>query len=182
MHYGVKGMQWGVRRKDSGSSRSEGSLRSGGLSDKQKKALKYAAGGALTIGAVAGVAILAKNGKLPVSSLSIPTKRLTPSPHIQNATRSRPTHATRQRGSKTQREMGAESRSSKTEKGKALVEGLTASRDLAVMIKEFRAQLEADHQAQTQMMIKESSKAGLPYNAAKDNRFSPEARQKQKAR
>ena len=88
-HYGIKGMRWGVRRSDgpegtvsSGTSskkddqpapKSAGSKsssgKSEGLTDGQKKALKYAAGGALVAGALIGTAVLARNGKIPISSL-----------------------------------------------------------------------------------------------------------------
>lgn len=88
-HYGIKGMRWGVRRPDgpegtvsSGTSsknddqpasKSAGSKsssgKSEGLTDGQKKAIKYAAGGALVAGAIIGTAVLARNGKIPISSL-----------------------------------------------------------------------------------------------------------------
>lgn len=88
-HYGVKGMRWGHRKPEdddspgpagssskdsdsSSSSKSGGSASSGeskGLTDGQKKALKYAAGGALVAGAILGTAVLARNGKIPISSL-----------------------------------------------------------------------------------------------------------------
>lgn len=84
-HYGVKGMRWGHHKAPDESSDSSGSSKSGGssgsstgsssskehegLSDGQKKALKYAAGGALVAGALIGTAVLARNGQIPIKSL-----------------------------------------------------------------------------------------------------------------
>lgn len=73
-HYGVPGMRWGVTTKsDSGSSSSPTTTsQRKGLTDGQKKALKIGAGVVAVAGAAVVVTILAKNGKLPVSSLSRP--------------------------------------------------------------------------------------------------------------
>lgn len=72
VHYGKKGMRWGVRNEEESSSgsdtSSEGKKR---LSDGQKKALKIA-GGALVVGAVITGVILAKNGKIPIGNLRPP--------------------------------------------------------------------------------------------------------------
>ena len=64
-HYGVKGMQWGVRRSEN---RSSGSIRKRGASSKEsaqrrKRIAKIAAGTAATVTVVAATAIYLKNKK-----------------------------------------------------------------------------------------------------------------------
>jgi len=60
-HFGVKGMQWGVRRSDGSSKQS--------MSTKKKVVIGAAAGTAL-VGIAATAVVLKSKGNLPVSSIS----------------------------------------------------------------------------------------------------------------
>lgn len=72
-HHGIKGMRWGVRKRNSASSSSENK------SSKKSVAKKVAIGTgvvALTVGAGAAVYVLNKHGKLPIKQISIKPSKM----------------------------------------------------------------------------------------------------------
>lgn len=66
MHYGVKGMKWGVRKAKRSASKdgSAAKMKKKGLSDKQKRAIKIGAVAAASVLVAYGGYKLAKSGKL----------------------------------------------------------------------------------------------------------------------
>ena len=64
-HFGVKGMRWGVRNASSNTSPSEPKKR---MSTKKKAAIGISV---LAVGTAATVAVLAKNGNIPIKDISM---------------------------------------------------------------------------------------------------------------
>lgn len=125
-HFGVKGMKWGVRKE-----RDSGSKQPHKVFNKRNAAI---AGGVLAVGAGVAVAVLAKNGNIPMPEFHT-------NPQVRNLAMQGAKHA-------------AEAQVRRNHE-KALWDQ---------KVKDMLADIDQAHADQTQHMLKTMSKLGTSYN------------------